>query len=56
MKDEPIYDYEKPYRPRTLNARLKEAALQSFVSVLYVAIIALSFLSFVLLVIDPAKP
>ena len=55
-KDEPIYDYEKSYRPRSLNVRLREAGLQPFVNMLYVVIIALSILSFVLLLTDPAKP
>jgi hypothetical protein len=48
-KDEPIYEYERPYRPRPLGSRLITAALQPFVSALYVAIFFLSVVSLVLL-------
>jgi hypothetical protein len=54
-KDEPIYEYEKAHRPRSLSARLKSAALHPFVNALYVAIIALSIISFVVLLAFPAK-
>ena len=48
-KDEPIYEYEKSYRPKPLRHRLREAAFQSFVMVLYVCIIGLSLLSLIIL-------
>ena len=46
-RDEPIYDYERGYRPRSLRVRLRQAARQPFVNVLYVSIIILSLISFV---------
>jgi hypothetical protein len=54
-KDEPIYDYERAYRPRSLSARLRDAALQPFVNALYVAIIILSVISFILLLALPTR-
>jgi hypothetical protein len=54
-KDEPIYDYEKEYRPRSIGFRLGRAALHPFVNVLYVSIIALSVISFVALLAIPAR-
>lgn len=51
-KDEPIYEYEKTYRPRPLRHRLREAAFQSFVMILYVCIIGLSLVSFVILLLS----
>jgi len=52
-KDEPIFEYERAFRPRSINARLRDAALQWFVSALYVAIIVLSIISSVLLLAFP---
>jgi len=54
-KDEPIYEYEKTFRPRSQFARLWAAAMQPFVNALYVAIILLSIISFVLLLSFSAK-
>jgi hypothetical protein len=51
-KDEPIYEYEKSYRPKPLGFRLREAAFQSFVMALYVSVIVLSLLSFVILLLS----
>lgn len=55
-EDEPIYEYEKSYRPKPLGYRLREAAFQSFVMALYVCIIGLSLLSFVILLLSRLYP
>lgn len=47
--DEPIYEYEKAGRSTSLQHRLREAAFQPFVRVLYVWIIILSLLSLAVL-------
>ena len=44
-----MYDYEKRFRRKSQRARFWEAANQGFVCALYVVIIALSFISFVVL-------
>jgi hypothetical protein len=49
LQDRPIYPYEENYRPQSYGARFWEAARQGFVCALYVAIIALSLISFVVL-------
>jgi hypothetical protein len=48
-KDEPIFEYEKAFRPKSRAHRLFEAALQGFVMILYVSVMVLSVVSFVLL-------
>lgn len=55
-EDEPIYEYEKPYRPQTFRYRLREAAFQSFVMVLYVCIITLSIVSFAIILVSHSHP
>lgn len=55
-KDEPIYEYEKSYRPKSLGSRLREAAFQSFVMALYTCIIGMSLLSFVILFLSRLHP
>jgi hypothetical protein len=55
-KDEPIYEYEKSYRPKSLGNRLREAAFQSFVMALYICIIGMSLLSFVILLLSRLYP
>jgi hypothetical protein len=55
-EDTPIYEYEKSYRPKPFSYRLREAASQSFVMVLYVCIIGLSLFSFVILLLARLHP
>jgi hypothetical protein len=55
VKDEPIYEYEKAFRPRPQIARLGAAAMQPFVNALYAVIILLSIISFVLLLSFPGR-
>jgi hypothetical protein len=56
--DRPIFPYETTYRPKTVRTRLREAALQRFVCLPYLAFIGLSALSLIILVTQDilAKP
>jgi hypothetical protein len=54
--DEPIFEYEKSYRPQTFGKRFREAALQPFVMALYLCIIILSAISFAILLLAHIQP
>jgi hypothetical protein len=53
VADEPIYDYERAFRPKSMTRRFWSTAAHPFVNCLYVILILLSMISFVLLLAFP---
>jgi hypothetical protein len=54
-KDEPIYDYERTRRPKSLSVRLREAALHRYVCLPYLPILVLCVASFIFLLAKSAR-
>ena len=55
-KNEPIYENEKPHRPKDHGTRLRKVLLARFVFLPYAVIIALSVLSFAILLLHHGGP